>query len=427
MRNSLVLRGGLVLGASGPEEADVLVEDGGVAAIGPDLAGSTVLSCEGCWVGPGLGELHTHLREPGQEWKEDVASGSAAAAVGGYTAVMAMPNTDPAIDSVAVAELVRSLGDKAGLVEVRPAGAITAGRRGGRLADLEGMLRADVSWFTDDGDAVADPALVRNALEVLSQRGGVLAEHAEEASLTAGAHMHEGSVSSLLGVRGMPASAESVIIARDILIAADTGARLHIQHLSTEAAVELVAAAKSRGIRVTSEVTPHHLALDHTELKEHAAHFKMKPPLRRREDVEAVRGGLRDGTIDAVATDHAPHAPPEANRPLKDATFGVIGLETAAAVVNTAVELKPREFFDRLSVAPARLGGFTNHGHWTKKGVFANLAVFDPKKQWVPGSFVSRSSNSPFVGRPLRGKVRFTVYQGRVTHGYNPSVSGGGR
>ena len=425
MRNSLVLRGGLVLGVSGQEQADVLIEDGVVAAIGPELAGSTILSCEGCWVGPGFVDLHTHLREPGQEWKEDVASGSAAAAAGGYTAIMAMPNTDPAIDSVAVAELVHSLGEKAGLVEVRAAGAITEGRRGGRLADLEGMLAAGVSWFTDDGDAVADPSLVRNALQVLSQKGGVLAEHAEEASLTAGAHMHEGSVSSLLGVKGMPASAESVIVARDILIAEDTGARLHIQHLSTEAAVELVAAARSRGVRITAEVTPHHLALDHTELKEHASRFKMKPPLRRQEDVEAVRAGLRDGTIDAVATDHAPHSPPEANRPLEDATFGVIGLETAAAVVNTTVGLEPREFFDRLSVTPARMGGFIRHGHWVEKGLPANLVVFDPKQQWVPGSFVSRSSNSPFVGRPLRGRVRFTVYEGEVTHGISPSATGG--
>ena len=416
MSESLVLRGGLVLGTSGPEQADVLIEDGIVAAVGTELGASTVLSCEGCWVGPGFVDLHTHLREPGQEWKEDVASGSAAAAAGGYTALLAMPNTDPVIDSVDAAQLIRELGEKAGLVEVRPAGAITAGREGERLADLAGMLSAGVAWFTDDGDAVADAGLVRQALQVLANRG-VLAQHAEEASLTAGAHMHEGSVSSLLGVRGMPASAESVIVARDIILAADLGARLHIQHISTLAAVELVAAAKSRGLPITAEVTPHHLALDHTELKENGARFKMTPPLRSQEDVAAVRAGLRNGIIDAVATDHAPHAAAEVDLPLEKAAFGVIGLETAAAVVNTSVALPPRELFDRLSVAPARLGGFAGHGMWVEPGIPANLAVFDPEKKWVPGKFVSRSSNSPFVGRPLRGRVRFTMFRGQITHG----------
>ena len=229
--------------------------------------------------------------------------------------------------------------------------------------------------------------------------------------------MHEGSVSSLLGVRGMPASAESVIVARDIILAADVGARLHIQHISTLAAVELVAAAKSRGLPITAEVTPHHLALDHTELKENGARFKMKPPLRPQEDVAAVRAGLRNGIIDAVATDHAPHAAADVDLPLEKAPFGVIGLETAAAVVNTSVALPPRELFDRLSVAPARLGGFAGHGMWVEPGIPANLAVFDPEKKWVPGKFVSRSSNSPFVGRPLRGRVRFTMFRGQITHG----------
>ncbi len=417
MTGSLLLQGGLVMGVSGPDKADVLVEKGFITAIGSGLGASTVLSCEGCWVGPGFVDLHTHLREPGQEWKEDVASGSAAAAAGGYTAVLAMPNTDPSIDMAAFVRRVREQGDKAGLVEVETAGAVTAGRRGRQLADLEGMLAAGVSWFTDDGDAVADPRLLRAALELISQKGGVLAEHAEEPSLTEGAHMHEGSVSDLLGVRGMPASAESTIVERDIAIAAELGARLHIQHISTEAALELVAAAKQKELPVTAEVTPHHLALDHSELKEDGARFKMKPPLRLPEDVVALRDGLRAGIIDAVATDHAPHAAAETNRPLEEAAFGVIGLETAAAVVNTVVDLGASDFFQRLSVTPARLGGFSGQGRWLEPGIAANVAVFDPRLQWVPGRFVSKSSNSPFVGRPLRGKTKFTIYRGRVTHG----------
>lgn len=417
MSRSLVLRGGLVLGVSGPEVTDVLVRDGVVAEVGAELAGSTILSCEGCWVGPGFVDLHTHLREPGQEWKEDIASGSAAAAAGGYTALLAMPNTEPAIDSVATARLVEELGAKAGLVEVRPAGAVTTGRAGEKLADLEGMLEAGVSWFTDDGDAVVDESLVAQALRILKKHGGVLAEHTEDPSLTVGAQMHEGSVSSLLGVPGMPAAAESDMVERDIRIAAEERARVHIQHISTKAAVELVAAAKRQGVAVTAEVTPHHLALDHTELKENGTRFKMKPPLRTHEDVVAVQAGLRDGVIDAVATDHAPHGPYEATKSLSDTPFGVIGLETAAAVVHTNVGLEPRELFDRLSVAPARLGGFTDHGQWIEPGIAANLTVFQPSKKWVPGRFVSRSNNSPFIGRPLQGRVRFTIFRGRVTHG----------
>ncbi|MCP4251161.1 MAG: dihydroorotase [bacterium] len=414
---SLVLSGGTLLTAGGPRPADVLVGEGRVIGIGEGLEADATIDCAGCWVGPGFVDLHTHLREPGQEHKEDMQSGAGAAAAGGYTAILAMPNTTPAIDSAQRAARSRARAETIPLVEIGVAGAVTEGRAGARLADLEGMLAAGVRWFTDDGDSVSTAGLLRDALRILKPYRAIVSEHAEDGSLTAGAVMHEGEVAQLLGVPGMPAVAESLIIARDVLLAQETGGAVHIQHVSTRQAVELIATAKEEGLPVTAEATPHHLTFDHTELKSLDPRFKMKPPLRSVGDVAAVRAAVTEGIIDIVATDHAPHAVHETvEAGLAEGAFGVIGLETAAAAVNTALRPGPELFFDRMAVAPARLGGFAEHGRLLAPGMVANLVVFDPAMEWTPQKYRSRSSNSPFTGRPLLGRVQATVYEGTVSY-----------
>ncbi len=415
LTDSLLLAGGEVLTVDGMDRLDVRVRDGRVVELGTSLDGRVDVDCTGCWVGPGFVDLHTHLREPGQEHKEDMTSGGAAASAGGYTALLAMPNTNPAIDTADRAAWALRRGREVPNIDIAVAGAVTAGRAGQRLADLDGMLEQGVRWFTDDGDSVSTSGLLRAALERLGRHDARISEHAEDASLTAGAVMHAGEVSELLGVPGMPASAEAIIIARDLALVREIGTPLHVQHVSTTEAVELVAQAKSEGLPVTAEATPHHLMFDHTELKGRDPRFKMKPPLRTAFDVQAVQAALSSGIIDAVATDHAPHSREETEEVgLERAAFGVIGLETAAAAVNTAVELPGSEFFDRLSVAPARLGGFTEHGNPVGVGMAANLVVFDPGADWIPQQFRSRSRNSPFTGRRLRGRVRVTLFRGAV-------------
>jgi len=414
---SLLLAGGKVLTPDGLEHLNLVVADGLVVALGSELVADVTLDCSGSWVGPGFVDLHTHLREPGQEHKENMESGAAAAAAGGYTAVLAMPNTSPAIDGPELVNALLVRARQIAAVEIRISGAVTAGRGGTELADLEGMLAAGVRWFTDDGDTISTAGLLRRALLLLKEEGGVISEHAEDPSLTAGAIMHEGEVSRLLGVKGMPAVAETLIISRDLALAAETGGAVHIQHVSTAGAVDLIANAKAGGIRVTAEATPHHLTFDHTDLKAGDPRFKMKPPLRTAADVEAVRAGVIEGVIDIVATDHAPHTPAETEAAgLEVGAFGVIGLETAAAAVNSALGLAADDFFDRMSVAPARLGGFSGHGLPVAVGQPANLVVFDPAAEWIPSRFRSRSRNSPFLGRPLRGRVRATVHGGKLTH-----------
>lgn len=418
MTATLLLAGGDVLTASGVRRrAGILIEDGRVAEIEGSRAADVIIDCTGCWVGPGFVDLHTHLRQPGQEHKEDMTSGARAAAAGGYTAILAMPNTTPAVDTGERAAEALELGRRAGAVEIGVAGAVTEGRAGVTLADLEGMLAAGVRWFTDDGDSVATAQLLRTALWTLLPSGSVVSEHAEDASLTAGGVMHEGEVSALLGVPGMPWVAESLIVARDLLLARETGGAIHVQHVSTEATVELIAAAKSEGLNVTAEATPHHLTFDHTELKARDPRFKMKPPLRTPADVAAIREAVVEGIIDIVATDHAPHTPNETVAAgLEAGAFGVIGLETAAGAVNTALALSPEVFFDRMAIAPARLGGFRDHGQPVAVGSAANLVVFDPAMEWTPQRFLSRSSNSPFVGRPLLGRVKATVRDGELSY-----------
>ena len=411
----VLLAGGTVLGPDGPTAADVLVVDGLVAEVGPGLSsdGARMIDCAGAWVGPGFVDLHVHLREPGQEWKEDIASGSAAAAAGGFTLIVAMPNTDPATDSGHLARYVTDRGIEAGLVDVQPSGSITLGRAGEKLAHFDDLWAAGVRLFTDDGDTVADAGVLRRAMEYLAEIGGIVAQHAEDPGLARGGHMHEGSVSSMLGIKGLPALAEETIIERDLGLVALTGCRYHVQHVSTAGSVALVRAAKAKGLPVTAEVAPHHLAFDHELVLGMDSVAKMYPPLRGPADVGALRDALRDGTIDIVATDHAPHSAHEKDVPFEEAPRGVIGLETAAAVVNTEVGLGAEAFFTRMAVAPAEILG-VDHG-WVEPGRRADLVVFDPSVAWTPTAFVSRSANSPWLGRPLQGRVVATLYGGSLT------------
>ncbi len=413
----LLIAGGTVLTPDGPVRLDVLVRDGAVARVGPDLdrGECDVVEASGHLVGPGFVDLHAHLREPGEEWKEDIESGSAAAAAGGYTALVAMPNTKPPTDAGHLARYVRDQGRGVGLVEVVPAGCLSMGRSGQKLAHLDELWAAGVRLFTDDGSTVSDAGLLRRAMEYIAELGGVVAQHAEDPGLAAGGHMHEGSISSRLGMAGLPGLAEELIIARDLALVRLTGARYHAQHVSTEASVRLVDAAKQEGLPVTAEVTPHHLTFDHRLVETMDPVYKMYPPLRAAADVAALTAGLQDGTIDAVATDHAPHAAHEKDVPFEEAPRGVIGLETAAAATASAVSLEPVELFERMSVAPAAIAGLSRHGRWVEEGIPANLVVFDPAAPWVPDRFVSKADNSPFRGRQLRGRVVATIFEGQPT------------
>jgi dihydroorotase len=417
----------LITGARpyGEDPADILVEDGRIAAIGDALSvpGAEVGDADGLVALPGLVDLHTHLREPGREDAETVETGSRAAALGGYTAVHAMANTDPVADTAGVVEQVWRLGQQAGLVDVVPVGAVTVGLRGERLAELGAMAdsAARVRVFSDDGLCVSDPALMRRALEYVKALGGVVAQHAEEPRLTAGAQMHEGDRSSRLGLTGWPAAAEEAIIARDVLLAEHVGARLHVCHVSTAGSVEILRWAKSRGVQVTAEVTPHHLLLTDACAEGYDPVFKVNPPLRTEADVAAVRAGLADGTIDAVATDHAPHAVEDKECEWAQARPGMLGLEQALSVVAaTMVEtglLDWRGVADRMSTRPAAIGRLDGHGRPLVPGEPANLVLLDPAARSVvdPAALASRSRNSPYAGRELPGRVVATFLRGTPT------------
>jgi dihydroorotase len=413
-----LIAGGLVLTPDGPVHGDVLIRDGRIASVGTDLDAETPtrLDARGCWVGPGFVDIHVHYREPGQTHKEDIATGAAAAAAGGYTAVVAMPNTVPAIDSVAVARYVEGRGREVGLVDVRPAGCITVGRAGTRLAPLEALWTAGVRVFSDDGDTVADPALLRLAMEILAPLGAVISEHAIDADLAADGHMHEGAVAARLGIDGIPSAAEVEIVARDLALVRETGAPYHLQHASTAAAVELIRTAKLEGLPVTLEVTPHHLAFTESDVATLDSSFKMMPPLRTSDDAAALREGLRDGVIDAVATDHAPHTPEEKAGPFGETPNGVIGSEWAAAVVNTIVDLDIGRFFERMAIAPARIGQIPDQGVGISVGNPASIVVFDPVTEFRADQTRSRSRNAPYLGRTWRGLVRFTIYRGSLSY-----------
>jgi dihydroorotase len=365
---------------------------------GIDADGHEVLEADGAWVGPGFFDLHTHLREPGQEWKEDIASGMSAAIAGGYTTVVAMPNTDPVIDAGHLARQIK----RTEPIRVISSGAISLGQQGRQLAHLDDLWAAGVRMFTDDGHTVADAGLLRRAMEYIAQLGGLVAQHAEDPGLCRDGHMHEGSVSSRLGITGLPSAGEEVIIARDLKLVELTGCRYHIQHASTAGSVELIRSAKRAGLPVTAEVTPHHLVLDHRAVESMDPVYKMYPPLRTPDDVAALVDALRDGTIDAVATDHAPHAAFEKDVTFEEAPRGVIGLETAAAIVQASVGLDQASFFDRMAVAPAEVlgepAGLIGIGS-------TDVIVFDPNAEWDYQRPRSKSANSPWLDQALRGKV----------------------
>ncbi|GIH17334.1 dihydroorotase [Rugosimonospora africana] len=413
----------LIKGASivGAEPTDLLIRDGVVAAVGRDAAapGAEVIDADGLIALPGLVDLHTHLREPGREDAETVMSGSRAAALGGYTAVCAMANTDPVADTAGVVEQVWRLGQAAGLVDVRPVGAVTVGLAGERLAELGAMATsaAAVRIFSDDGHCVSDPRLMRRALEYVKAFDGVIAQHAEEPRLTVGAQLHEGELSGRLGLAGWPAVAEEAIIARDALLAGHVGSRLHICHVSTAGSVEIIRGAKRAGIRITAEVTPHHLLLTDARAESYDPVFKVNPPLRTDTDVAALRAGLAEGVIDAVATDHAPHAVEDKECEWQYARPGMLGLETALSIVMSTKSLSWDGIAERMSRVPARIAGLDGHGRDPAPGVPANLTLVDPAATWVvePAELASLSRNTPYAGMELPGRVMATFLAGRPT------------
>ncbi len=427
---TLVIRGGTVVGPEGLARLDVAVHGTTVAGLAESIdppRGARVLDAGGCLVGPGLVDLHTHLRQPGREEAETIESGARAAALGGYTAVVAMPNTEPAIDSAGVASEVLALG--AGCTaEVAVAGAITVGRAGASLAPLGELAALGVTLFTDDGAGVQDGALMRRALDYAKGLGVTLAQHCEDACLAAGGAMHEGSWSSRLGIPGVPAAAEEAMVARDIMLVRLTGAPVHFLHLSTAGSVELVRRAKAEGLPVTAEAAPHHMLLTHAAVAGYDPVFKVNPPLRTDEDVEAVVAGLCDGTIDAVATDHAPHAPEAKDVPFDQAPPGMLGLQTALPIAWTVLSphFGPERLFALMSTQPAgiarltatdpRTGGHSAHGGPVEAGGPANLCVFDPAGTTLvePTRLASRSRNTPYAGRRFEGAVRHTVLRGEA-------------
>ena len=425
MTSYLLTGGRIVDPVSGTDAvADVLIADGKISAVGGKLgAADETVDCSGLVIIPGLVDMHTHLREPGREDEETIASGSAAAAAGGFTAICAMPNTDPVADSASVVEMVWAAGREAGLVEVVAAGALSKGLEGKEMSDIGEMARsmAKVRLFTDDGKGVQDALFVRRTMEYLMAFDGIYAEHCEDAALAEGGQMHEGDRSMSLGLRGIPAEAEELMAARDIALARLTGCRLHLLHISTAGTVELVRRAKADGIPVTAEATPHHFSLTDAVLETYDPNAKVNPPLRTETDRQAIIKGLADGTIDAIATDHAPHADHEKDQEISYAPPGLIGLETALALTLTnlveAGLLTLAQAVERLSVAPARILGLDGHGGPIEAGAAANLCVFDPEAAWTvdPSAFESKSNNTPFAGQSLTGKVVHTFFRGRRT------------
>jgi dihydroorotase len=406
-------------------KSDLAIVDGHFVATSSLPTDHQVIDLAGKQVLPGLVDLHTHLREPGFEESETVATGSLSAVRGGFTAISAMANTSPVADTAGVVEQVYRLGQAAGLCDVFPIGAVTQGLNGQTLSEIGAMAdsAAQVRVFSDDGKCVFDPLIMRRALEYVKKFDGVIAQHAQEPALTQNAQMNEGEMSAKLGLKGWPAVAEEAIIARDVLLAEHTKSRLHICHLTTAGGVEIIRWAKARGIQVTAEVTPHHLLLTDDYAKTYDPIFKVNPPLRLESDVLALREGLADGTIDIVATDHAPHSLESKDCEWSVASFGMVGLETALSIViKTMVETGLMNFQDvaqRLSITPAQIARYKNHGQDLVIGNVANLTVVDTSARWVVDRDLmsTRSKNTPFHGFELPGVVTHTFFNGKLVFG----------
>jgi dihydroorotase len=402
---------------------DVVIENGLIASTKTSGIEHEVVDCSGLVVLPGFVDLHTHLREPGFEQSETVASGSKAAAAGGFTAILAMANTFPVADTAGVVEQVARLGEDAGLVFVQPIGAVTVGLKGEQLAELGAMAqsKAKVRIFSDDGNCVHDPALMRRALEYVKAFDGVVAQHAQEPRLTVNAQMNEGPLSAKLGLAGWPGVAEEAIIARDIMLTELTQSRLHVCHVSTAGSVELIRQAKLRGVRVSAEVTPHHLLLTEDFANGYDPIFKVNPPLRKQSDVEALRQGLVDGTIDIIATDHAPHPKESKDTDWASAAFGMVGLETAYSIAQQVLIDSGESNFQRLaevlSTAPAEISGLSHQGTYLEPGHPANLTLVDPEHEFTSlAKTHSMSENNPYQGLSFRGGVVHTIYSGQFTY-----------
>ena len=423
MSKTLLITKTSILGGS---QVDILIEDGLIKEIAPSITGAAdeVVEAAGSIALPGFVDLHTHLREPGRENSETIATGSLAAARGGYTAVSAMANTLPVADTAAIVEQVASIGSQVGLVDVFPIGAVTKGLAGHELADLGSMAqsKARVRIFSDDGNCVSDPLLMRRALEYVKQFDGVIAQHAQDPRLTEGAQMNEGVIASTLGLKGWPAVAEESIIARDILLANMVGARLHICHVTTAGGVEIIRWAKAQGMKVTAEVTPHHLLLTDDLARSYDPIYKVNPPLRTSADVAALRQGLIDGTIDIIGTDHAPHPVESKECEWQNAAFGMVGLETAFPILYTTLISTGAMGWDRaaqvMSIAPALIGGYENHGRALVVGAPANISLVNPAGKMVVdrAQLASKSKNTPFHGMEFQGTVLATVFNGHLTH-----------
>ena len=425
MTRPIVIRGGRVIDPStgGDAVADVMIDDGRIGAVGRNIGspdGAVEIDARGKVVAPGFIDLHTHLREPGQEDLETVATGASAAVAGGFTAVCAMPNTDPVADNQGVVGFIVRQAQRAGKARVYPIGAISVGQKGQQLAEFGEMVGAGAVAVSDDGKPVMSSHLMRTALEYARVFGIPVADHCEEMTLAQGGAMHEGLVSTRLGLKGIPAAAEEIMVARDIILAELTGGHVHLCHMSTRGSVELIRRAKEKGLRVTAEACPHHFTLTHEACEGYDTNAKMNPPLREAEDREAVRQGLRDGSIDVIATDHAPHHYDAKEREFDDAPNGIIGLETALGLaVSELVEsglLTLPELVLRMSTLPARL--FHLPGGTLATGAPGDVVVFDPAAEWVvrPERFSSKSRNTPFAGRRLRGRAEVTVVGGEVVY-----------
>jgi dihydroorotase len=420
----ILIQGGRVIDPATQHDAvaDVLVEDGTIIAVERSIdAGEDahVVDAKGLVVTPGLVDMHTHLREPGYEYKEDIASGSRAAARGGFTAIACMPNTNPVLDNEGLISSVVRRGNEAGLCRVHPIAAITKGSAGTELTEMNVLKEAGAVGFSDDGFPVESSRVMRRALEYSKLTGLSIISHSEEKALSAGGHMHEGEVSTRLGIPGIPSASEDVAVARECRLAEITGGRLHICHVSSARSVEVIREAKARGVAVTAEVTPHHLALTHEAVMGFDSNTKMNPPLRSEEDRQALIAGLKDGTLDAIATDHAPHADREKLVEFDNAPFGILGLQTALPVARQVLidggHLEWSEMIERLTTAPARILGL--EGGTLRPGAAADVMLFDPEATWTltREEIASKSRNTPWLGQEMKGRVLLTLLEGQAT------------